>query len=164
MKSWTPWIIALAALTASTAQAQKTTTVETVGPWTVLKTTDPMTDKISCFAALTESKNVQFSPPAIFISMAGKGGVSGLQYRLDDQAATQFELASPFERRSSILSFGDAGDVNRTRRIAGFSSAKRLRVQILTVLDNSVVYDIDMSSTKELLQVMQGPKCGGGGP
>ena len=128
------------------------TILATVEPWRILQTKNLMTDKVSCFAIHTQYPNVQFSPPAIYIDMSRRGGLKGYTYRVDDLSPSQFAIATGVQVRLNTLVFGE-GNLPRVNQ------NKRLRVQVLTVLDTVSDFDLNMSSAEAAQLIMASEKC-----
>lgn len=107
------------------------------GNWTVKQIADAMTDKKSCVALYKSRLDIQVSEDDFYFSLKGKGGVSMITYRVDDERP-ESRLATDVEKRV------DAADISGGdfRHLLG---AKRLRIQILTVLSSLVEEDLDLS-------------------
>lgn len=128
--------------------------VGNVGAWRVILTKDAMTDKSSCFAIYEKQTNIQLSGPGLYISARGKGGIRTYQYRIDDLPGSRLIGAGGLERDTSLLSFkrADTGAAN-------VFGSKRLRIQIFTVLDSILEYDIDMADVPAALALIDGSSC-----
>lgn len=128
-----------------------------IGPWQVVRTVDAMTDARRCMAIYNGHYDVQLTAESLAINYRGRGGVSSYRYRLDDAPAAELELATRIEREISAI-------VIRGNRYQAMLGAHRVRVQALTVLDSSVLDDIDMSRSAEVITVLTGPECTGTAP
>ena len=126
--------------------------VFTSGDWTVRKSTNTMTDKVSCTGLYLHRFDVQLTKDTFYISLKGRGGVKGYILRVDDRPAGSMQVPSQTEKAISAL--GITGTV--FRELLG---AQRLRARILTVLDSSVQKDISLVGVPEAYTVISGPEC-----
>ena len=117
------------------------------GNWTVNQKLDAMTDKKTCTALYRGEWAVQGTADSFYIGLSGRGGVRAYKLRIDDSSPDELRLASDLEKKISAAdlsySFGRIYD------------AKRVRVQITTILNSVVVEDIDMTGFKEAVDFMK---------
>lgn len=117
------------------------------GNWIVNQKLDAMTDKKTCTALYRGEWAVQGTVDSFYIGLSGRGGVRAYKLRLDDAPPDDLRLASDLEKKISAAdlsySFGRIYD------------AKRVRVQITTILNTVVVEDVDMSGFKEAVDFMK---------
>ncbi len=143
---------ALLLASAPLAHAVTWTPVEQIGPWRVSSTKDMMTDKLSCVAYYGDTNRVQMTVGSLAISEAGNGGVSAYTMRIDDNPPQEMELANDIEKQiSAVVLQGD--------KFAPISTAHRVRISVLTVLNSQDDRDIDLSARPQVMQVLLGPKC-----
>src|SRR5262249_49583854 len=125
-----------------------------IGNWRIEKDVDPMTDNVSCTAYYHQDSQIQLNDQGFYISFRGRGGVRGITLRFDEQPARALRLATDIERR--------IGTVNFTRaEFNELQSSKRLRVQVMTILDQIYRDDIDLSGHLDALEVLRSPQCKG---
>jgi hypothetical protein len=122
------------------------------GGWTIYRSQDAMTDQISCVATYKKDLSVQLSTDNLGFNLNGKGGVSGYTYRLDDTPATEMLLPSKIEGQAGVVILGK-------EKFSQVMQAKRLRMQVLTVLSSMVNYDIDLKESAAVIAFLGGPKC-----
>lgn len=124
-----------------------------IGPWSVLKNQDPMTDAVSCIAIYKGNSQVQVTIDSLAIGLRGRGGVSGYTIRLDDRPAGSMTLASKTERNVGAAVIGG-------QEFQSLLRAKRVRFQALTALSSLVNEDLDFSQIQAVLSFLKGPSCG----
>ncbi|MGL5679648.1 MAG: hypothetical protein ACRDC2_08595 [Plesiomonas shigelloides] len=106
------------------------------GEWSVLRTTNQMTDEVSCTGVYKNEYGIQLTGDALYISI--RGGLKGITLRFGDQPAESLRLATDIEKQVDAIMIQD----NDFTKLMG---SNRLRVQVLTVLGNLKNYDIDLS-------------------
>jgi hypothetical protein len=117
------------------------------GSWHVNKKRDAMTDKMDCTALYQGAWKIQGDASTFYVGLKGRGGVSAYKLRIDDDAPDSLKLASDVERRIS------AADL--TYSFGRILNAKRVRIQVQTILDTIVVEDIDMTGFKEAVDYIK---------
>jgi hypothetical protein len=94
------------------------------GQWSVRRSIDPMTDKVSYTALYKERFDVQVNETEFWFSLHGKGGIQIFSYRVDeDKAETRLPNTSEKQVGVAHLSGKDFARVLR---------GKRLRLSVLT--------------------------------
>jgi len=116
------------------------------GDWSIRQSSDSMTDKKSCVALYKDRFDVQISANSFSISFRGKGGVKFITYRLDENQPIN-RLPTEIEKDLSVLFF----EGSEFQKVI---SAKRIRVQILSVLDRIIDEDIDLKDVEELIPII----------
>ncbi|ATQ77873.1 hypothetical protein CR152_27750 [Massilia violaceinigra] len=117
------------------------------GSWSVHQELDAMTDKKKCAALYEGAWTVQASDKDFFVSLRGRGGVRGYTVRIDDEPALPLRLADEMERDLSAVRLGRIFD-----QVYG---AKRIRMQISTILNTVVAQDIDLKGFAESVDYMR---------
>jgi hypothetical protein len=69
-----------------------------VGNWTVLRSVDTMTDKISCTGIYKSNYGVQLTPDTLFVKVVG--GVESVTLRFGDEPARRMRMPSKIEKKS----------------------------------------------------------------
>lgn len=115
--------------------------------WHVHQELDAMTDKKSCTALYKNAWTVQGTADNLYISLKGRGGVKAYTLRVDDTAPDSLQMASSTEKSISAIILQPSFD-----RIY---NAKRIRLQIGTILDSLLVEDIDLSGFKEAVDYIR---------
>ena len=126
--------------------------ISKIGNWSIHLSIDPMTDSKSCTGLYNGKFDVQLNEGHLYISLRGRGGVSGIVLRFDDEPARPLRLPTEMEKRIDIVDI-EGEDFQK------LLDSKRLRVQVLTVLNSLVDEDISLVNLKEALTVISGPKC-----
>jgi hypothetical protein len=117
------------------------------GMWTVVQDTNPMNDKRTCTSIYKNAWTLQGSNDTLFLSLRGRGGVSAITMRIDEAQPLPMRLATESEKNISAANFQG--------EFAQIYQAKRLRVQILTVLHSVVNEDVDLTGFKEATDYMR---------
>jgi hypothetical protein len=126
--------------------------VASFGDWSVTLHANSMTDKKSCISIYKSDPQIQLGAESLYISLRGRGGVRGYQIRVNDEKADKLHLASEIERKAAVVEFrGEAFDRLKT--------AKRLRVEVITILDNLREYDIALEQNSELRKFISSDAC-----
>jgi hypothetical protein len=126
--------------------------LQTIGGWTVHRSTDPMTDEPSCVATFGERGRVQLTHDSFAVSYRGRGGLSSYRIRLDDDPPWDLRLATRIDRDISAF-------VLEGRDFERIISARRIRIQTLTILNSVVDDDVDLSAVQEVLAVLRSAQC-----
>lgn len=101
-----------------------------------------MTDKKSCVALFKDRFDIQITEKNFTYSLRGKGGVKMITLRFDENQPIN-RLANDLEKRLSLVYIKD-------EEFRQLLLAKRLRIQIFTVLDTIVNEDLDLSGFTEI--------------
>jgi len=139
---------------ASRYKAKITSIPAAIGNWRIEKDVDQMTDKASCTAYYHRDSQIQLNEQGFYISLRGRGGVKGITLRFDEKPARELRLATDIERRIGAVNFNRA-EFNELQ------SSKRLRVRVMTILDQIYQDDIDLSGHLDALEVLRSPRCKG---
>jgi hypothetical protein len=107
-----------------------------------------MTDKKTCTALYQAAWTIQGTSDSMYVNLGGRGGVKAYILRIDDAAADSLRLASKMEQQISAVDLDHSFD-----RVY---NAKRVRLQISTVLRDVVIEDIDMTGFKESVDYIKG--------
>jgi hypothetical protein len=111
--------------------------------WAVEEAIDQMTDKKKCTALYKGAWTIQASPGNFFVSTRGRGGVKAYTIRFNDEPAEPLQNATNIEKEIS------AADLSMySERIY---TAKRLRVEILTLVSGVVNEDIDLNGLNDAI-------------
>lgn len=119
--------------------------------WFVHQSLDAMTDKKSCTALYKNAWTVQGTADNLYVSLRGRGGVKAYTLRVDDAPPDSMQLASSTEKSISAIILQPSFD-----RIY---NAKRVRLQIGTILDSILIEDIDLSGFKDAVDYIRA-NCG----
>lgn len=109
------------------------------GGWVVLRTKDTMTDKVSCTGVLNGDYAIQLSETTMYVRV--RGGVRSVTLRFDDHTPERLRLPSDFERRGTV--------VFSSEEFAKALGSSRIRMQVMTVLDNLDQKDLDITGIRE---------------
>lgn len=147
MKSPLAPLIAAVALIASqpcNAQSLKDgqPTLKT-GNWTVVRSIDPMTDKVSCTGIYKTDYRVQLSEKALFVNISG-----GLQYvilRFGDSPPQPMRLPQAIEKDTGAVMI-DGADFTQAL------NTTRLRVEVLTLVRGLKREDLDITGIQSAIE------------
>lgn len=117
------------------------------GPWFVNESIDAMTDKRTCTALDKNAWTIQGVPSNLYVSLKGRGGVRAYKLRFDDEPADSMQLANDTEKEISVVILGYNFD-----RVA---KAKRLRMEISTLVSGVIVEDIDLNGFNDAVSYMK---------
>jgi hypothetical protein len=120
------------------------------GHWKILRSKNPMSDKISCTAMYKDGGRIQLSLETLYIGFRGHGGVESYQIRIDERPAAQFKLADHMEKALSSIMLPVTQEL---------LSASRVRVSGLTVLQGSIELDLDLKGIRQTHTMIAGPEC-----
>lgn len=123
------------------------------GNWSVHRTFHTITEEPSCVAIYKDRFEIQLDENDLFISLRGRGGVSSVALRFDDEQAREARPAS--EREMKMGSINLHGP-----EFQEFLSSKRLRAQIRTSAGAIVEEDLDLDGAKEMHGELMRPQCG----
>ncbi len=112
---------------------------------------NPMTDEHYCTATLGTRYNIEISD-GFYLSFAGRGGVGGITLRYGTEPAEKLRLPTRDEKSISAVILKDDA-------FSHLLASSRLRVQVLTVLDDLLYEDIDLTGAQEAYAYMKSSKC-----
>jgi hypothetical protein len=132
------------------------TTVEHVGKWSVVGEADPMTDAKSCTAYYDPGPKhaIQMTKDSFAVSYGGRGGIEGYRIRFDDDPASELSIPNDIERRVGAFLIRSTD-----QRFSRLMTAKRVRIQGVTLVAGIVNDDVDLSDLPTLMEKLRGPSC-----
>ena len=136
----------VAAAMATTVTAGPIDTMKVIakeGIWELRQGKDAFSDKSSCVMTVATKPYIQIDSGAFSVSYRGRGGVQGYQVRLDEEPEGKMQLPNAIEKQGGFLIW--QGDAFET-----VMKAKRVRIQVVTVLPSMVTDDIDMKGAPRL--------------
>lgn len=116
--------------------------------WTVYRNIDGMTDKLSCVAIHKMNWIIQANQDVMYINMRGRGGVSAYKIRLDSAKPSNLLIAK-----------GGSSVITLKNEFPAILQSKRLRLEILTILDRVLLEDISLSGLQEAVNYMKTNDC-----
>jgi hypothetical protein len=116
------------------------------GNWSVVRTTDPMTDAVSCTGIYKDDYAIQLSPSDLYIRV--QGGIEGITLRFDDEAPRRLRLATEMEKKTDAVDISGAD-------FTQLSSTRRLRVEVVTLVRGGQFSDIDLSGIREAQETIR---------
>jgi hypothetical protein len=128
-------------------------TIAESGNWSVRRTLHTITDEPSCVAVYKDRFEIQLDENDLFISLRGRGGVSSVVLRFDDEPAKQARPASEAEKTLRSVNL-------RGPEFEELMSSKRLRAQVRTTAGAIVEEDLDLNGAKEAHGELMGSQCG----
>ena len=124
------------------------------GNWTVRLILHAITDEPSCVALYKDRFEIQLDENDLFVSLRGRGGVSSVVLRFDDEPAREPRPASETEKRSRTINLsGEEFDE--------LLSSRRLRMQIRTTAGTTIEEDLDLDGVKEVHGEFMSSQCRG---
>lgn len=148
------FIAALGVIFSSPAAAKLEPIGTPTGKWFIYGEADPMTDKMSCIAYYGGEKFVQLTANSLAVGYGGRGGIKGYTIRFDNDQALAMELPTKIEERIGAFII-DTKDPRYSRLL----TAKRIRIQALTVLNSLVNDDVDLTEFSTVLARLKGSEC-----
>ena len=129
----------------NSVQASEREIIQDVGNWTILRSTDSMTDKISCMAALKKGAEVQLVSNVMFVGVSG--GPRSFLFRIDDKPSSDTILVDAISARIGAIRLN--GSI-----FDDISKGKRLRLQVLTAREVANM-DLNIEGISEALKIME---------
>jgi hypothetical protein len=115
-----------------------------------------MTDSVRCTGLYGSEFGIQLTRSALYISLRGQGGVKAAIFRYGDTAPLPLRLASQMEKDVSALIM-EGADFDAVR------STPRLRVRVMTVLDDIRDFDLDLTDLAPTYEFLGSSQCQGTG-
>lgn len=108
--------------------------------WSLVVSTDRMTDKKICTIHYLKDKNIWYSDRDIlYIDYTKRGGVAGYQYRVDNRPPADYKLTTR----------GNNDAVKISVWYRNFLDGSVLKINGQTVLKDQIILDIDLKGLKE---------------
>jgi hypothetical protein len=121
----------------SSAQSLKDApTTLRVGNWAVLRTIDPMTDKVDCTGIYKSNFGVQLNSRALYIKISG--GIESITLRFGENPPEQTRFPQKIEKDVSTV-IVDGIDFSRALETS------RIRLQVLTLIKGLTTFDFDVT-------------------
>lgn len=134
-------VVVVASVLAAPASSSPGSVAFKSGAWSVERKLDPMTDKTVCTAYLTTDPEVQGNPRNFFVSFRERGGVESYNLRIGDAPPKGKRTATKMEQKVGAVILGSL--------VKEVYSAKRLRLQVKTLLGGLLTEDIDLTGFRE---------------
>jgi hypothetical protein len=116
------------------------------GNWTVLRSIDTMTDKISCTGIYKANYGIQLSRDKLFIKFAG--GIQSVTLRFGEDPPQSLRLPQDMEKKlNSVIIEG-----NEFRQA---TETARLRIQVLTLIRGVATEDLDTTGIQTAAEHIQ---------
>jgi len=122
------------------------------GDWTVRRTFHAITEEPACVANYKDRFEIQLDENDLFVGLGGRGEVSSVALRFDDEPEKESRPASETEKRTRAVNL-------RGAEFEELMSSKRLRMKIRTAAGTTVEEDLDLDGVKEVYGELMGPKC-----
>lgn len=123
--------------------------VSSIDGWTVYKSKDSMTDKVSCIATFGEGNKVQFTGDSFAI-----GGIvwpEAYEYRVDDQKVRPLEITSRSERQVGAVV------ITEKSKVSEIVQSKRVRFRVTA--HKMADFDINTSGLPKVKQYLESNSC-----
>jgi hypothetical protein len=146
--------VLVSAFVAAPARAEERAVGAPIGAWRVMGETDPMTDRKECTAYYGAGRAIQLTKTSFAISYRNRGMLRGYTIRFGDDPPLATALPTRTEERIGVLII-DSGEPRWEQLV----TARRVRVQALTVLSSIVNDDVDLTRLSEVLARLSGPGC-----
>ena len=128
--------------------------IATSGNWTVRRTLHAITEEPSCVAIYKDRFEIQLDENDLFVSLRGRGDVSSVVLRFDDQPARELRPASETEKKVRAVNLCGS-------EFEELMSSERLRVQIRTTAGTTIKEDLDLDGVKEVHDEFMSSQCRG---
>jgi hypothetical protein len=137
-------LVLLAASHATSAQSLKdAVTTLKVGNWSVLRSVDTMTDKLSCTGVYKSNYGVQLTPDSLYVKISG--GIQSITMRFGDFPPQSMRLPQKLEK--------DVGTVIiEGREFSQAVETNRLRLQVLTLVRGVATEDLDTTGVQAAVE------------
>lgn len=112
------------------------------GKWSVLRDIDKMTDKVSCTGVYGSDYGKQLTTDTLYIGISG--GISSVTMRFDESPALPFRLGTKLEKEIRSLML-------KSDEFQTALTAKRLRMQVGTLVSGIQDFDIDLTGLSDAL-------------
>jgi len=109
------------------------------GNWTVLRSTDTMTDKTSCTGIYKSNYGVQLSTNELFVTI--RGGIQSITLRFGENPARPMRLPQKMEKEVNTV-------IIEGSEFAEALETNRLRLQVLTLVRGVATEDLDISGMR----------------
>lgn len=152
-KTWlTCLFLSAASLVGSQASAQSISKMDVImveGDWELRSAKNDFTDETACVIVKKDDFSVQLASNEFSVSMRGKGGVGSFYYRIDEGEPSSTILPDDnnyidFNNADTDLFSPEKGTFDR------IIQGKRLRLQVLTVLDTVEYFDFNLAGISTL--------------
>lgn len=143
MKNLVATPLAICLLLASTAHGQSLKDSPQVfesGNWSVVRSVDAMTDKVSCTGLYKKSPDVQLSSTGLYIVVPG--GIQSVKLRFDDEPALEMRLPTEMEKKVRAIIL----DGSFHQRVI---ASARLRYESLTAVRGLASGNLDLTGIQE---------------
>ena len=117
-----------------------------VGNWTVLRSIDAMTDKVSCTGIYKSNYGIQLSANKLYVNISG--GIQSVTLRFGENPPENLRLPQKMEKdvRAVIIEGSEFQNALATNR---------LRLQVLTLVRGVTFEDIDTTGIKSAVEHIQ---------
>jgi len=110
------------------------------GNWTVLRDTNPMTDKTDCTGIYKDDLGVQLTSKELYLTI--RGGPESVTLRFDDQAPESMRLATDIEKKIDAISISGP-------QFFKLLGSQRLRMEVMTLVRGISNIDLDVTGIVE---------------
>jgi hypothetical protein len=128
--------------------------VATSGNWTVRRTLHAITDEPSCVAIYKDRFEIQLDENDLFVSLQGRGDISSVVLRFDDEPERELRPASETEKKVRAVNLCGS-------EFEELMSSERLRVRIRTTAGTTIEEDLDLDGVKEAHGEFMSSPCRG---
>lgn len=109
------------------------------GNWTVIRSTDTMTDKVSCTGMYKANNGIQLGANAMYVTT--RGGIQGITLRFGDSPARPMRLPQKMEKDVNAVII----DGNEFLEAV---QSNRLRLEVLTLVRGVSTEDLDITGVQ----------------
>jgi hypothetical protein len=128
--------------------------IRTFGNWTVMRSVDSMTDKVSCAARYKGKRDFELTTSTLYIDIRDHGRPQSVKLRFDSKPAgdTRLLLTQDERNLAMVILYRDEFEELLT--------AKRLRFLIYTRLNSIYEGDLDLTGHLKAIEAMRTLQCG----
>lgn len=138
------FLVAIAASVSSEAQGLKDAKATfKVGNWSVLRSTNTMTDKVSCTGIYKSNFGIQLVEDQLFVKITG--GIQSVTLRFGENPAQSLRLPQDMEKKIGSVVI-DGSDFRQALETT------RLRLQVLTLIRGMATEDLDTTGIQAAVE------------
>jgi invasion protein IalB len=131
----------------ATNDLREAETLKQHGEWTIMRSKDAATERVSCTAVHKKGGRYQLGNDGLYLNFKGNGtGVDSYRLSYDDKPAVGVRLTAPLDQ----IALKDIGKLK---------SAKRVKVYVQTVVKDNVEVDLDLKGLREAHSTLNAPDC-----
>ena len=113
------------------------------GNWTVLRSTDSMTDAPRCTGIYKNNRRIQLKQKKLFVGI--HGGIEGITLRFGDNPPKSTRLPEEIEKKMNVVIISGSD-------FSELTGSNRLRLEVLTLLQGIADEDLDLTGIQAAVE------------